>query len=108
MKKLLMLAMCLLFVSQAKPQMFGKPIVLTYDKSTNDGPDYPAGVYFTFRATLDPITQTCNQFSKIGYSGATQTFTDTQVVPTVTYCYAEAFYNGVQSRLSDIVIVEAQ
>lgn len=100
--KILALILASLALSPLNAQsIFGRPVLLTFDKSTSDNIESPKGVYFTYRATLDPVTGNCNQFSKIGGSGATPSFLDTQTIPGMTYCYEEAFYNGTQSLKSD-------
>lgn len=105
--KLASLALLMLLVSPRlnSQSIFGRPLTLTFDRSTSDTPDNPKGVYFTYRATLDPITGKCNRYSKIGGSGNTTSFTDTQMVLGITYCYGEAFYNGTQSPMSDFPVI---
>lgn len=109
MKLFAILAVLMLSVPTNAQSVFGKPITLVFDRSTSDTPDFPKGGYFTYRATLDPLTGNCNQYSKIGGSGSLTSYTDTQVIPGITYCYGEVFYDGKQSPMSDFpVIVTAQ
>lgn len=81
------------------------PILLTWDRSTQDTLEYPKGVYFTYRSTFNPLTGGCNAFTKIGGSGLNTSYLDTQVIAGIMYCYKEAFYNGTQSPQSDPPVV---
>lgn len=105
--KMLSLVGMLLFATAMNGQsVFGKPVTFTWDRSTSDTPDFPKGVYFTYRTTLNPLTGGCNAYLKVGGSGNLTTFTDTQMVPGITYCYKEVFYaNGTQSPQSDFPVI---
>lgn len=109
MKLFALLAALMLSVPVNSQSVYGRPILITWDRSSNDTLEFPKGVYFTYRTTLDPLTGNCNQFSKIGGSGTATSFTDMQAIPGMTYCYKEAFYNGTQSPQSEFPqIVVAQ
>lgn len=110
MKLFALLAVLMLLSTNVSAQsIFGRPILVQFERSTQDTPDFPKGGYFIYRTTLDPLTGNCNRFLKIGGSGTSTSFLDTQTIPGITYCYASAFYNGAQSPLSDVpAIVTAQ
>lgn len=108
MKTTIALSLLMLLSPRLDAQIFGKPLTLTFDRSSSDNLENPKGVYFTYRATFDAVTGNCNQYSKIGGSGNTTNFIDTQMVPGIMYCYKEAFYNGTQSPMSDFPVIIGQ
>jgi hypothetical protein len=113
MKKLLFLVMviCLLFAPSVEAQsIFGRPILVSFEKSTSDDGSNPNAIYFIYRTTLNSVTGKCNQFSKLGGVRNSTSFLDTQAIPGITYCYDAVFYNGTtQGPLSGFpAVVTAQ
>lgn len=102
---ILMLGLFTPRAAHAQSVFSSHPVTLTWDRSTQDTLEYPKGVYFTYRSTFNPLTGGCNVFSKIGGSGTNTSFTDTQMIPGIMYCYKEAFYNGTQSPQSEVPVI---